>query len=214
MSEAAVRGWIGIALLGVMTPGIDTILVLRDTITGGRRSGLTAVAGIALGSLTWAVASLVGLTALLTSSHLAYNLVRTAGAAYLMWLGASALWKTLPRTRHTHTSEQTLEATQQVSSPWAALRAGALTNLLNPKVGVFYISLLPQFLPTGPSATAWGAILVAIHLIITFLWYPAIIWTATKARKLLLRQRVRRWLDRATAGVLIGLGINLAAGPR
>lgn len=95
--------------------------------------------------------------------------------------------------------------------PFAAMRAGVLTNLLNPKVGMFYISLLPQFLPAGPGATGWGVAMVAIHVAVTFVWYPVLIWFAAKARRLLLRQRVRRWMDRVTATVLIGLGITLAA---
>ncbi len=92
----------------------------------------------------------------------------------------------------------------------AALRAGMLTNLLNPKVGVFYISLLPQFMPIGPMSAAWGALLVAIHLAVSFLWYPTLIWTAAKARNVLLKERVRCWMDRVTATALVALGIKLA----
>lgn len=88
-----------------------------------------------------------------------------------------------------------------------------VTNLLNPKVGVFYMSLLPQFRPKSSSA-AWGTLLVAIHLAVTFVWFPLVIWAAARARRLLLRDKVRRWLDRATATVLIGLGIKLVTDGR
>jgi threonine/homoserine/homoserine lactone efflux protein len=213
MSSAALLGWIVVALLAVMTPGIDTVLVLRHTINGGRRSGFAALTGIALGCLTWATASLVGLTALLAASRFAYDIVRILGAAYLIWLGASAFWRTLPRNRRLDAAEQVLPGTERASI-WSGLRAGMFTNLLNPKVGVFYISLLPQFMPTGDATLAWGAVLAAIHLAVTFVWYPAIIWVAVKAKDLLLQQRVRRLLDRLTATVLIGLGLNLALGTR
>jgi threonine/homoserine/homoserine lactone efflux protein len=209
VSTATLATWTLVALLGVMTPGIDTLLVLRHTLLDGRRAGLRVVAGIALGCLLWATASLAGLTALLAASHLAYDIVRVAGAAYLVWLGASAMWKTLPRNRKPETGMVVTERPEGSRS--TALRAGMLTNLLNPKVGVFYLSLLPQFMPTGPVSAAWGAVLVAIHLVVTFVWYPALIWSAAKARKLLLRERTRRWMDRVTATVLIGLGVKLAA---
>ncbi|MGC7094741.1 LysE family translocator [Amycolatopsis lurida] len=208
MSEATLLTWTLVAFLGVVTPGIDTLLVLRHTLLAGRRAGLRAVTGIALGCLVWATASLAGLTALLAASEVAYRIVRIAGAAYLIWLGASAIWKTLPRNR------RPVEPLDAGPAATRALRAGLLTNLLNPKVGVFYVSLLPQFLPTGPGSTAWGALLVTIHLAVTFAWYPLLIWTASKARRLLLRERVRRLLDRLTATVLIGLGVKLATESR
>jgi len=214
MTESALAAWVLVAFLGTMTPGLDTMLVLRHTILGGRPAGLTVVLGIAAGCLTWATASLAGLTALLAASRLAYDAVRIAGAAYLIWLGSSAIWRSLPRHRSSSTAEddQAIDIGSQhdAPGPWRGLRAGLVTNLLNPKVGVFYISLLPQFLPTGPDATAWGALLVAIHIATGFLWYPALILLVGHARRVLQRAAVRRWMDRITATVLIGLGLKLA----
>lgn len=213
MSATALATWTVVALLGVMTPGIDTMLVLRHTILGGGRSGLAAVGGIAAGCLVWASASLAGLTALLAASTVAYNVVRIAGAVYLVWLGLSAIWATLPRNRSA--TGGSLEGIDENGhSARNGLRAGFFTNLLNPKVGVFYISLLPQFLPVGPAATTWGTLLVAIHLAVTFIWYPALIAIAARVRGVLLRDRVRAWLERITAVVLIGVGIRLAADAR
>jgi len=210
MSETALVGWIVIAFLGVMTPGIDTMLVLRHTVFGGQLAGIRVVVGIALGCLVWAAASLAGLTALLAASHVIYDVVRVAGAAYLIWLGASAIWRTLPRNRQ-HEADVENTSVLDGIAPTRGLRTGLITNLLNPKVGVFYISLLPQFLPVGPSATVWGALLVAIHLATTFLWYPALILAVGYVRRALMRPTVRRWLDRVTATVLITLGLRLAA---
>lgn len=211
MSTSALVAWTVVALLGVMTPGIDTMLVLRHTVLGGGRAGLSVVVGIAAGCLVWASASLAGLTALLTASQLAYDVVRIAGAVYLIWLGVTTIWRTLPRNRTPDVHEM---VDLSGDGPRHGMRLGFVTNLLNPKVGVFYISLLPQFLPTGPSATAWGAVLVVIHLVVTLAWYPLLIAVAARARGLLLRERARVWMERLTAGVLIAVGVRLAAEPR
>ncbi|PPK63764.1 LysE family translocator [Actinokineospora auranticolor] len=206
MSVSTLLTWTLIAALGVITPGIDTMLVLRHTLLGGRAAGLATVGGIAAGCVVWGAASLAGLTALLAASRAAYDAVRIAGAVYLVWLGGRAIWSSLPRNRKPGTDLPAPRSTR----PLAALRAGMVTNLLNPKVGVFYISILPQFLPTGPASAAWGALLVAIHIGVSFVWFPVLILLATKARALLLRDRVRAWLDRVTATVLIGVGVKLA----
>ncbi len=206
MSTTALLTWTLVALLGVMTPGIDTMLVLRHTMLGGRRTGFATVVGIATGCLVWATASLAGLTALLAASTVAYDIVRIAGAAYLVWLGVTAIWKS----RKPASGDVEVPA----APGWfSAFRTGMVTNLLNPKVGVFYMSLLPQFLPKSSSVT-WGVLLVAIHLAVTFVWFPPVIWAAARARRLLLRDKVRRWLDRVTATVLIGLGIKLVTDSR
>lgn len=137
MTSAALWGFTVVAVLAVITPGLDTMLALRHALLGGRKAGLTAVLGITTGCLVWGTASILGLTALLTASEGAYNVVRILGAAYLIWLGATALWKTLPRNRKPATEDV------QVPAGRSAFRAGLMTNLLNPKVGVFYMSLLP-----------------------------------------------------------------------
>lgn len=204
MTTGALLGFTVVALLGVMTPGLDTMLILRNSILGGRRRGVAALLGISAGCLVWGSASVLGLTALLTASHLAYNAVRIAGAAYLLWLGGSALWKSLRR-KGKAVEEQ---AVPTAPSWWAAFRSGIVTNLLNPKVGVFYMSLLPQFIPAG--APAWGAALVLIHVGAGLLWLGGLVWAATKAKRFLSRDAVKRWLDRVTATVLIGLGVKLA----
>ncbi|GAB2729181.1 LysE family translocator [Nocardia thraciensis] len=204
MTSGALLGFVLITSLAVMTPGLDTMLVLRSAVLGGRRRGLAAVAGISIGCLVWGTASVLGLTALLTASRLAYDVVRFLGAAYLLWLGGSALWKSLRRNRDAAPEPEAAV----VASSWAALRAGLLTNLLNPKVGVFAMSLLPQFLPAG--ALAWGALLVAMHIGIGIVWYTVLTSLAVRAKWLLTRAAVKRWLDRVTATVLIGFGIKLA----
>jgi threonine/homoserine/homoserine lactone efflux protein len=209
LTSTALLAFTLVALLTVVTPGLDTMLVLRHSLLGGRRAGLAVVIGTTAGCLVWATASLVGLTALLTASRWAYDAVRIAGAAYLVWLGASTLWRTFTRRK---AGESTIEVAKTGS--WQAFRAGMTTNLLNPKPGVFYMSLLPQFLPGGPANAAWGVLLVAIHLSIGLIWLPLVAVTAARARHLFTRDHVRRWLDRLTATVLIGLGVKLATEAR
>jgi threonine/homoserine/homoserine lactone efflux protein len=197
MSTAALLSFSLLALLTVLTPGLDTVLVLRTALLNGKRAAMGVILGITVGCLVWAVASLAGLTALLRASELAYDIVRWLGAAYLIYLGAKALWN----------SRKTIEAdTRPVPSARASLRVGLLTNLLNPKVGVFYLSLLPQFMPAG--APAWGAALVAIHLGLGLVWLPILVAVAGRARAFILRQRVL--LDRLTASVFVALGLKLA----
>lgn len=203
MSSAALLSFTIVALLTVVTPGLETLLVVRTALLSGRRVAVAVVFGSTIGCLIWATAGLVGLTALLTTSELAYDVVRILGAAYLVYLGVSALWGK-PRSREEGPVAQTAGS---------ALRMGLLTNLLNPKPGVFYVSLLPQFLPHD-GQWAWGALLVGIHLAIGLIWLPMVAWTADRARRVLLRERVRTWLDRVTASVLIGLGVKLAVEAR
>lgn len=208
MSTTSYSAFLVVALIGIMTPGLDTMLILRHSLLGGRRAGVATFLGINLGCVIWGTASVAGLTALLTASQIAYDIVRVSGAAYLLWLGGSAIWKSLPRNKVQQPEDVPAEPVRLTG--WTALRAGMTTNLLNPKVGVFYISLLPQFLPAGPTAFAWGPLLVATHVSIGLLWGTALVWVASRARALFEKQRVRAWLDRVTATVLIGLGLKLA----
>jgi threonine/homoserine/homoserine lactone efflux protein len=202
MSTTALLSFTFVALLTVITPGLETLLVLRTALLVGRRAAMGVVVGSTLGCLVWATAGLIGLTALLQASELAYDVVRWLGAGYLIYLGVKALWN----------SRRPVEVDEPapVPSVRAAVRVGLLTNLLNPKPGVFYISLLPQFLPVGQPA--WGGVLVAIHLGIGLLWFPILITAAGRARAFLLRQRLL--LDRLSASALIAFGLKTAADVR
>ena len=201
MSTAALLSFSLVALLTVLTPGLDTVMVVRTALLSGRRAAMGVVLGITVGCLVWGVASLAGLTALLRASELAYDVVRWLGAGYLIYLGAKALWLSFSAR-----GAASLDDSRPVPGAGASLRVGLLTNLLNPKVGVFYLSLLPQFMPAGQ--TGWGAALVAIHLGLGLVWMPVLIAVAGRARAFLLRQRAL--LDRVTASVFVALGLKLA----
>jgi threonine/homoserine/homoserine lactone efflux protein len=207
VTTTAILAFALVALLGVLTPGLDTMVVLRHALLGGRSVGLAVVLGISLGCLVWGTASTLGLTALLVASETAYRVVQLLGAAYLIWLGGSGLWRSLRR------RDSAPDVEVRVAGAGRGFRAGFVTNLLNPKVGVFYMSLLPQFLPVG-GHIGWGALLVAMHIAIGLVWLGALVVLAGRARRVLSREGVKRWLDRATAGVLLGLGAAMVADAR
>lgn len=191
-----------VAALITITPGLDTMLVLRTTVAGGRRSGLLAAAGVASGCLAWAVASAAGLTALLAASRLAFDVLRVAGACYLLWLGCRALWTA----RRGAAPEQEVAAVPGL----AAFRTGFTTNLLNPKIGVFYMSLLPQFVPDGASLFWTSLLFAGIHAVEGLLWFALIIGAAGAARRALGRPAVKRRIQQVMGVAFIGFGVRLA----
>jgi len=179
-----------------ITPGLDTMLVLRTTALGGRRAGLAAVAGIALGCLVWAVASALGVTAVLAASRLAFEVLRWAGVVYLCYLGVRALLR-----------KSTVEPAAASSG---GIRTGLTTNLLNPKVGVFYLSVMPQFLPAGLPVLAGSLLLGAIHIGLGAVWLTLLVLVSHRAAGLLKRPTVRRRLEQLSGVVFLGFGLRLA----
>ncbi|MCE6993753.1 LysE family translocator [Saccharothrix sp. S26] len=202
MSATALLAFTVAAVLLTITPGLDTMMLLRMVLGGGRKAGVVGGLGTTLGCLVWGAASIAGLTALLVASRFAYDVVRYAGAAYLLWLGGSALWKSW---RGTPDRPADVPST----TPAQALRIGFTTNLLNPKIGVFYLSLLPQFLPTDQASAGWGALLVGVHVAVGQVWQLVVVWLAGRAVVVLTRPAVRRWTERLTATVLVGFGLRL-----
>ncbi len=205
-----------------ITPGLDTLLVLKTTATGGRGAGLAAVAGIGLGCLTWAVASAIGVTAIINASWVAFEVLRVAGVAYLCWLGLRALWsaRRLPATGGVEAPPPAAGGKEghlygqnpygRAPSLRAAFRTGLTTNLLNPKVGAFYLSVLPQFLPEGVNPLAGSLGLGAIHVVEGFVWLSLVVLAVTRAKGWLTRPTVRRQLERLSGVVFLGFGVRLA----
>jgi threonine/homoserine/homoserine lactone efflux protein len=187
-----------------ITPGLDTFLVLRTTAAGGRAAGLAAVVGIGLGCLVWAVASAIGVTAILSASRLAFEVLRIAGVAYLCWLGGRALWFAR------RPAQDLPPAPAEEWGRWRALRTGLTTNLLNPKVGVFYLSVLPQFLPNGLNPLVGSLALAAIHVGEGFVWLTLVVLAVNRASGWLTRPTVRRRLEQLSGVVFLGFGLRLA----
>lgn len=203
VAQALLAFGVAAALLTI-TPGLDTALVLRTAaVEGARRAALAAI-GIVSGCLAWGAAVALGLGALLDASTLAFNVLKWAGAAYLVWLGIGLILK--PRERF----DLSAPAVTQAGSDFAWMRRGFLTNLLNPKVGVFYVSFLPQFLPQGAPAGPFIFLLAALHGVMGLAWFAALIAATRPLAGALQRAPVVRWLDRLTGGVFLAFGLRLA----
>ena len=186
-----------------LAPGLDTALVLRAAAVEGPKRAALAAIGIGVGCLAWGAAAALGLAALLQASALAFTALKWAGAAYLVWLGLNMLLR--PRARFEVTAAA---PSGQGDAAW--LRRGLLTNLLNPKVGVFYVSFLPQFLPTGVAPAPFIFLLAGLHVVMGLVWFACLIAATQPIATALKRPAVVRWLDRATGVVFLGFGVRLA----
>lgn len=202
---ASIAAFAVVAGLMTIVPGIDTALVLRTSITQGRSRAFAAAAGISAGVLAWGIAAALGISALLQASQLAFDVLRWAGALYVVWLGVTLILRA-------HRGEQLdLSASSAPrESVGTGFRRGLLTNLLNPKIGVFYVALLPQFLPADVPAALGGAVLALVHVVEGMLWFSVLIVATHALRTWLSRTVVQVWIDRITGVVLIGFGIRVA----
>ncbi|MFC5720048.1 LysE family translocator [Streptomyces gamaensis] len=208
---SAIGSFLVVATTLMVAPGPDTALVLRASVVHGKRHAFATVLGISSGAATWGISAALGISALVTASEVAYNTLRIAGAAYLVWMGVSMLWKTLRRVTADNSGEETdwSTAVTGAETPMRAWRRGITTNLLNPKVGVFYVAMLPQFVPDGASHLAMGLLLSLIHVLLGVLWFGLLIQATDLARKWLQRRSVQLGMDRATGAVLVCFGLLL-----
>ncbi|UMP05656.1 LysE family translocator [Amycolatopsis sp. EV170708-02-1] len=184
------------AFLMAMVPGPATVMLIKQSAKGSRRNAFATVAGIEAGVAFWGLAAVFGLTALLIASQVAYDILRIAGAVFLIYLGVKALFF---RKRDGEVAEPA----------GRGFRAGFLINVSNPKAGVFAISFLPQFVPAdgGP----WPLLLcVAVWIAVDIVWYSSLALLVTRLGEWLRRDRVKLWLERTSGGVLVGFGVTVA----
>lgn len=203
MSETALIAFVLAAALLTVTPGIDTALVLRTAGVEGARKAALAGLGICLGCLAWGVFVALGLGLLLQASELAYTILRWAGAAYLVWLGIKLI-----RSRREGLIEAEAEKAGGGGGAW--FWRGLLTNLLNPKVGIFYVSFLPQFIPAGADVRSTTILLAAIHAALGLAWFGALILATRPIAAALRKPGTVRLLDRLTGGLFLLFGARLA----
>lgn len=204
----AVLAFAVVAGLLTLVPGLDTTLVLRSSLTRSRSYAWATALGVATGAMAWGIAAAVGISALLTASELAYRVLTIGGAAYMLWLGASMIWKSFSRRKPNQAGDST-PATAAAASVRRGWLTGAGTNLLNPKVGVFYIATIPQFLPEGVSPLLMGALLAGVHCTLSMTWFTAIIIGGRYSRRWLSNPKSLAVIDRITGLVLIGFGGKL-----
>ena len=198
--------FVSIAALVIVTPGQDTALTIRNALAGGRRAGVSTAFGVAAGQATWSVAASAGVAALIVASEPVFVALKLAGAAYLAFLGAQALRDAVFRER----SDRPDFRGAVSSSRSNAFRQGLLSDLANPKMAVFFTSLLPQFVPDG-EAHFWTLLALGlVFSLMTLAWLTAYAVTVAKAGDLLRRSPVRRALDAVTGLVLVAFGVRLA----
>jgi threonine/homoserine/homoserine lactone efflux protein len=207
--EQALLSFTLAAGLLTITPGLDTALILRTAAVEGGKQALLAGIGICSGCLLWSAAASFGLSALLAISGFAYNMLRIVGAIYLGYLGIRLLVRAFASISSNSAAEPVLKEDKgRNKSVW--FKRGLLTNLLNPKVGVFYLSFLPQFIPAGVQVWSFSILLSLIHATEGFFWF-LLLANATESLSGWLRQsRVVMALDTATGVIFIAFGVRLA----
>jgi threonine/homoserine/homoserine lactone efflux protein len=193
--------FIGAATLIVLLPGPDTLVVVRSILRGGRRQGILTALGNLTGLTLWVLAAALGIAALLRASEVGYTVLRVVGACYLVLLGVQA-WRTRGTVARADGGAVSLRGT--------GFRAGLLTNLFNPKVGVFFITFLPGFVPEGASVGWMTVAFGATFVLLTALYWVLLLVLAGRVTAWMNTPRIRRRLDVATAGVLVGFGVHLA----
>ena len=192
---------VGVLALLTISPGADMALIAKITITRGRRAAFLTSLGICTGLLVHASASALGLSVILATSADAFTLVKLAGAAYLAYLGLRSLRDSF---RETSAGEAT------TAPPGASFFQGLLNNVLNPKVAVFYLTFLPQFIDPSGNVLAQSLAFAVAHAVMGIAWLAAYAYVLARLTGLIARGGVRRWLERITGAVLIGLGVRLA----
>lgn len=211
MFDSQLLTFAAVAAVLTLSPGADTLLVIRNVVARGRSAGVTTALGICSGLFLHATLSALGLSVLIAHSALAYQALKIAGAAYLVWLGLQALSAAL---RRDYPRAPACDTARWSMSARHSFVEGLLTNLLNPKVAVFYLALLPQFVAIGEPVFIKSMLLAGIHAAMGVAWLVALASLLDRARAVITRPRARRLLEGISGSTLIGLGAKLALSER
>ena len=193
-----------LSLFVVMSPGIDTALITKRTISDGRIDGYKMALGITTGSLVHTFAAAFGLSAILMQSAVAFEIVKYAGAVYLIYLGLSS-FITKKNKNVTHIENQNNSELKK-----SAFKQGLFSNVLNPKVAMFFLTFLPQFVKTGADATQQFIMMGVIYTVLSITWFFVYVFFINYLREWLMSPKVQRIMDKVTGLVLIGFGLKLA----
>ncbi len=208
MIDPQILTYAGLVFVLTLTPGADTMMVIKNALAHGRRGGLLTVLGVNSGLIVHAMLSGAGLSLILVQSAAAFEVVKLLGAGYLVYLGAKSVWGLF----HTDESLQD-EDTPHITSDrgaWSVYAQGLWTNVLNPKVAVFYLAFLPQFMNPGDAVLLKSVLLACIHATMGVLWLSVVTLAVATLRAWLARPRVRAALEAVSGFVLIGFGVRLA----
>ena len=200
--------FVAVTALLTLTPGPDMALVLRNGIRGGARSAWWTGLGCCTGIAAWGAAAVLGLSALMAASAAAFTVVKFAGACYLLYLGAMSVW-------HSRRAEESSGTSPTPIQPAAAdrrraFRQGLVSNLLNPKIGLIFLTLIPQFVGAHEPKAATSAVLAAVFLAMAVVWWRVFSLGVAALGRAFSRPRVRRTMDRVTGVALIALGLRVA----
>jgi RhtB (resistance to homoserine/threonine) family protein len=193
-----------LSLFVVMSPGIDTALITKRTISDGRKDGYKMALGITTGSLVHTFAAAFGLSAILMQSAFAFEIVKYAGAIYLIYLGLSSF---ISRKKKIFTSVENQNNSEMKKS---AFKQGLFSNVLNPKVAMFFLTFLPQFVKTGAAETQQFIIMGVIYTVLSITWFFVYVFFINYLREWLMSPKVQRIMDKTTGLILIGFGLKLA----
>ena len=186
-----------IAVVVTITPGPATAMVVRSALRSGWRSGVLTVAGNSVGVVAWGLLSVLGVSALVAASEVAFLALKLVGAGVLIWLGVQSL----------RGSGEAVDAPRASARPF---RDGLVTSVANPKLAVFFVALFPQFLDDGGAALPTTLLMAAMIVTFDFVWYTSLAVMVTRAKQGFMRTRVARWTERITGSVLVALGARVA----
>ncbi len=194
-------------LAGVLTliPGIDTAQLVRAVIVGGRKNGFITEFGIIAGVYFWGITAALGISALLLASHIAYTAIKIIGGLYLFYLGVKAILDSR------HISKESIDVSmRQKVTPWKSFTRALMITITNPKNGVFYIAVIPQFLPDGYPPLLGGFLLATVHSLCCLIWQGFLIMSASFAREFMQSPRAQKVLERVAGVTLIGFAARIA----
>ena len=194
-------GFVALTILA-LTPGPDMAVATKVTLSQGVRAGVIASLGICTGVLAWGAVTVAGLAALIHTWETGFTIVRWLGAAYLVWLGINSL-----------RTPKHIDSSQSAGVGRSAYKAGLISNLLNPKIAIFYSSLLPQFVPAGYSPAVVMSGLILGHWFVSVVWLIIYVNGIGKISAWMNRPRISRAMSAATGSILIGFGVRVALTP-
>ncbi len=186
----------------VIIPGLDFALVLRYATTQSRKSALVVMLGITSGLFVWGTFASLGISAILQASETAFNVLKVTGACYMIWMGIGFIRNSLKD------SSEALMEIQKIRNQRIFTR-GLFSNLLNPKAGVFYLSVLPQFIPAGSNHLLFGLFLASIHAVITIIFFVSLILFINMLKDFFIRPGVVKVMERISGVAVIGFGARL-----
>jgi threonine/homoserine/homoserine lactone efflux protein len=195
----------------IVLPGPDTTVVLRAIAHGGRGTAARTAAGVCCGLVVWLVVAVAGLSALLAASRTGYEALKIGGALYLGWLGLRTLWTLRRGSATPHGVEPDTEPAPRGNIRRGGFVLGLATDVLNPKVGVFFVTFLPQFIPHHAPVTAYTLLLGALYIAGTAAWFALLVRLAARLGRWLRRPATQRWMQRITGVALLGFAVGMVA---